>query len=196
MVIFFFVEFIFTYRPAWFTEKRMYKIPWEWWVSLHTKILWYTWKPTKSISIMGFGLVTIIVCTTYYHVQNKFGKLPWSQICFWQHQLHILLFCSRLYHNCTLYWYNQLSPNTNFCIALYSRFCGFIGITFTCPVFWFEIDHEDGTMYCKAHYFEPLNQNPITYVYGLWTNFSAFFRDFVSARAKIFFFCWVIIVIL
>ena len=31
--------------------------------------------------------------------------------------------------------YNQLSPHTHFYFTLYSRFCGFIGITFTRPDF-------------------------------------------------------------
>ena len=30
--------------------------------------------------------------------------------------------------------------------ALYFRFCAFIGITFTRPVFLFKIDHDDGTV--------------------------------------------------
>ena len=39
----------------------------------------------------------------------------------------------------------ELSPNTYFNMALYSRFCLFMGITFTRPVFLFEINHDDGT---------------------------------------------------
>ena len=42
--------------------------------------------------------------------------------------------------------YKELFPNTHFYIALYSRFCGFIGITFTRPVFLFKIDHDNGTV--------------------------------------------------
>ena len=42
--------------------------------------------------------------------------------------------------------YNQLSPNTYFYIALYSRFCGFIGITFNDRTFLFKINHDDGTV--------------------------------------------------
>ena len=42
--------------------------------------------------------------------------------------------------------YNQLFPNTYFYIALYTRFCGFIGITFNNITFLFKIDHDDGTV--------------------------------------------------
>ena len=42
--------------------------------------------------------------------------------------------------------YKGLSLNTNFYIALYSTFCGFIGITFNNITFLFKIDHDDGTV--------------------------------------------------
>ena len=42
--------------------------------------------------------------------------------------------------------YKELSPNTHFYISLYSRFCGFIGITFNDVTFLFKIDHDDGTV--------------------------------------------------
>ena len=42
--------------------------------------------------------------------------------------------------------YKGLSLNTNFYIALYSTFCGFIGITFNNITFQFKIDHDDSTV--------------------------------------------------
>ena len=40
----------------------------------------------------------------------------------------------------------ELSPNTYFNMALYSRFSLFMGITFNNVTFLFKIDHDDGTV--------------------------------------------------
>ena len=40
----------------------------------------------------------------------------------------------------------RVNPSYHFYIALYSSFCGKQGITFTRPVFFVEIDHDDGTV--------------------------------------------------
>ena len=42
--------------------------------------------------------------------------------------------------------YKELFPNTHFYVSLYSRFCGFIGITFNNVTFCLKLDHDDGTV--------------------------------------------------
>ena len=54
------------------------------------------------------------------------------------------------------FYLNELPPYAHFYIAPYSKFSSIIGITFTRRNFWFEINHNNGTVYCKAH-FEPLS---------------------------------------
>ena len=46
-------------------------------------------------------------------------------------------------------------------IALYSKFCGFIGITFTRPVFLFKIDHDNDTVTGILSHLNTRNQSYI-----------------------------------
>ena len=55
--------------------------------------------------------------------------------------LHINMFFSTIPE----FYLKELLPNTHFYKALYSKLSRTIGITFTCPIFQFKIDHDDGT---------------------------------------------------
>ena len=56
--------------------------------------------------------------------------------------LHINMFFSTIPE----FYLKELLPNTHFYKALYSKLSRTIGITFTCPIFQFKIDHDDGTV--------------------------------------------------
>ena len=51
-------------------------------------------------------------------------------------------------------------------MALYSKFCGFIGITFTRPVFLFKIDHDDDTVINTDYAMPKLDMNHLTIIFS------------------------------
>ena len=95
--------------------------------SLFLKCTRYFFQPTHHVKAIAIGVSEA----------NPLGELTDYSTSVHLHVFFPLKWGSNL---------KELSPNTYFNMALYSRFSLFMGITFTRPVFLFKIDHDNGTV--------------------------------------------------